>query len=709
MELKGVVALYEDCLLTAVGDRAKGAYFVAPRANRGAKIGKGVVVLNSKLVVEDGVDAYLFRSPWDGKGSCYNQSTFVGCTIAEGSSLNSALVKNNSEGVGDNSVVGWKVDSTLAAAYKSKASNVGTLSDADKTAEYSNRGMILNRLIAIDGTTTSYVTDETGFWDVTGLIPAAETAKPTENPAIAAFDATSATVIWDFSGLTFAGAKFDSGDDASTGTTGFQSKSGTMPGVVSKDTSGENVVLMDINAASGKLAANTTNDGTAKGQSQFNANTILTVPVTNGAKVTLTTTSGAKSTWINNVQGDSGDVVYTATADGEAIIYATGTAYISKVVVENLNLTTLTEGQKNATKTGETKAVVISGDTTVKTGKSITLTAKAYGSYGAAATTFTWASSNTTIATVANGTVKGVAVGSTDITASVGSITSNKISVTVVYKEVSDLTADELETYNSKKSEWDNLSDEAKAEYVDFDEYALYSHSDFYLFPESYRYYKDKTFNLTVSELKEKFPSNMFNYYTTYVKYPVLERDEETYETSDISGNVKWDGKTKVTSLKVLFDPEMESYIYNFNKENNELRYYFLDSLENVYEYDCVQLFWKGANLYELFYSGTYGMYDFFSDKERTNEINLWDLETGENGLSKIYAAWKKYDKYKVTVNGEYPLLELSMEEIKTQYPESAGWKYYWGDMGAERFPGYETWAGQEYMWIFDHEPSDEE
>lgn len=437
MERNGTVALYEDCLITALGDRTTNAYFTAPRANRSAKIGKGLVVFNSQLVVESGLtEVTLFRSPWNGDGNYYNQAAFVNTTIT-GMPATSTLVKNNSDGVGDNSVVGWKVDSTIAAAYTSKGSNVGTLSDADKTAEYSNRGYILNKLITIDGSNTSYVVDTDGFWDVTGLIAAAETAQATENPSLGTFDQTNAKVTWDFSGLTFAGAKFDDGTDATNGKTGFQSKSGTMPGVISLD-DGTYTVVMDINAASGKIAANTNADGTSKSQAQINAGTVLTVPVCAGAKVTVTATSSGTNLGVNNVIGkvSSGDVSYTATEKGEAIVYAFGGAYISKVTIENLDLTAFTSADDakllDGTATGKTMAVVVTGaDKKVSTGKTISLIIQKFASYGATPGTTSWASDAESVATVSEATVTGVAAGTANISATVDGVKSNDFEVTV--------------------------------------------------------------------------------------------------------------------------------------------------------------------------------------------------------------------------------------------------------------------------------------
>ena len=78
-------------------------------------------------------------------------------------------------------------------------------------------------------------------------------------------------------------------------------------------------------------------------------------------------------------------------------------------------------------------AVSLAG-TSIGVGQSQTLTGEARDQYGHAMTgiSFTWASSSSAVATVENGVVTGVAVGTTNITASSGGVTSSPAALTVV-------------------------------------------------------------------------------------------------------------------------------------------------------------------------------------------------------------------------------------------------------------------------------------
>lgn len=72
--------------------------------------------------------------------------------------------------------------------------------------------------------------------------------------------------------------------------------------------------------------------------------------------------------------------------------------------------------------------------TSIGIGQSQALAGQARDQYGHAMTgvSLTWASSNSTVATVANGVVTGLSVGTTDITASSGGVTSSPVALTVI-------------------------------------------------------------------------------------------------------------------------------------------------------------------------------------------------------------------------------------------------------------------------------------
>lgn len=444
MEKSGTVALYENCKLTCVADRKNAAYIVAPRSTytTDGTIGKGIVVLDSSIVVENFTitkpaeeGAFLFRNPWykdtvttAAAGGCYNNAAFINTTVTSGT-LNSVLVAKPGFGIGDNSVVGWKTDGTTGFT----ATNVGTISAADLTAEYHNRGFILNKLIKINGTNTSYVVDEDDNWDVKGKIAEAETAKATVNPTVSAFDATNATVIWDLTG-DWAGVK--KADSSSV--TKIEGFDGYITGTVSKDTGKTQTVKMYVEAASGKLSPNS-------GKSQFNAGTVLTIPVTNGAEVTAEfhDSNYAKVSKIESVSAAEGASSIKYTHSGAAtgvIIYAIDASYIKTVTVKGINLSTLTDDLKNATATGTTRAVKITSSVgEINSGASSTFVAKAYTSYGASPATITWEKTDTdnVLSSVEGGTVQAASVTS-DKTATVIAKVSDTIkdSKTVTIKAV---------------------------------------------------------------------------------------------------------------------------------------------------------------------------------------------------------------------------------------------------------------------------------
>lgn len=407
MEKSGTVALYENCVLHMVGDRKNAAYIAAPRSTytTDGTIGKGVVVLDSKIKVGEGVEqAYLFRNPWykdtvntAALGQCYSQSAFINTTVETGT-LKGELAAKPGFGISDNSVVGWKVDSTtMTNDGSTKDSSVGTISAADLAAEYHNRGFILNRLVKINGTSTSYETDDE-IWDVTGKIPDAETAKATVNPVANAFDPTSATVTWDFASdlasATIGGATVD------TNYYGFNGSKGTISGVVSRDDGTyTNAIKLyaDAQTIGGKISFRGHYSAGGNNDTQFNSGAILTIPVTNGAVVIATLKSAAAGIYIENQVTASSDTSVTYTHSGEAtgiILYGTNNCYLTEVKVTNLNLTTLSNELKAATATGISRAVKITTSySEITGGENKTFAAKVYTSYGASASTVTWTTS----------------------------------------------------------------------------------------------------------------------------------------------------------------------------------------------------------------------------------------------------------------------------------------------------------------------------
>lgn len=140
METSGKVALYENCILCAVGDRTNRAYLTAPRASSSADpVYKGLVVFNSEIWV-DGIDTYLGRNPWTKPEQFplyYNNVAFVGTKCTKGSingDFYSECNKNK-----DIFFTGYNCDSNF------KYTSYGKLSAAQVEAEYGGRNAIMNR------------------------------------------------------------------------------------------------------------------------------------------------------------------------------------------------------------------------------------------------------------------------------------------------------------------------------------------------------------------------------------------------------------------------------------------------------------------------------------------------------------------------------------------------------------------------------------
>ena len=167
MESSGIVALYEECTISSVYDSSASsheAYVMAPRATKSSTMGKGVVLLNCTLNSASGNSTYLFRNPWGSNSNYYNQGAVVNCSFG-GSGWVSSAAKNAAMGTGDQQYIGWKMDSNVASKFGSRLSSIGTLSSSVKSAEYSNRSVILNRRVNTSGSFSA----DSSSWDVDSL------------------------------------------------------------------------------------------------------------------------------------------------------------------------------------------------------------------------------------------------------------------------------------------------------------------------------------------------------------------------------------------------------------------------------------------------------------------------------------------------------------------------------------------------------------
>lgn len=169
METSGTVALYEECVIRAINDRVSAAYFTAPRMNIQSKAGKGLVIFNSALQAESGLDVYLGRNPWASSAlsSFYNNVAIVDSKLylGENSSLNSKVWKGNCNGTSNNQYVGFKTDDY----YSASSSGIGAvLSSSVESAEYCGRKNILNRIY--NTASHKFQKDSDNEWDIDSVI-----------------------------------------------------------------------------------------------------------------------------------------------------------------------------------------------------------------------------------------------------------------------------------------------------------------------------------------------------------------------------------------------------------------------------------------------------------------------------------------------------------------------------------------------------------
>ena len=154
------VALFEKCDLKCLLDSAKAAsstadiLFVSRCGTKSkAKLGKGYVLLNSTVTVEDGVTCYLGRNA--GSGDFYDQIAVVNTAFAKegngsvSTDLWSGATYDYIDGKEDK--VGLKVYGLTGDIDVSKAiAHVGTISAADYALEFNGRRTVLNRVYVVE-------------------------------------------------------------------------------------------------------------------------------------------------------------------------------------------------------------------------------------------------------------------------------------------------------------------------------------------------------------------------------------------------------------------------------------------------------------------------------------------------------------------------------------------------------------------------------
>ncbi len=145
-------------------------------AGTASTVGKGYVLLNSTVTVDDGISTLFARDA--GTGAFYDQVALVNVVMkadaakTSSGTLGSGLWSSDSYLYwGDGSYIGWKKYNVtgLTAVSDTPRANTATLDSTTYTNEFSTRALILNRVVnyAADGT-LSYA-DVTSNWDTSAL------------------------------------------------------------------------------------------------------------------------------------------------------------------------------------------------------------------------------------------------------------------------------------------------------------------------------------------------------------------------------------------------------------------------------------------------------------------------------------------------------------------------------------------------------------
>lgn len=406
----GVVALYEECVLRAIGTRTDKAYFTAPRLGLTSKVGKGLVVYNSTLEAESGLkELYLGRNPWDTSKDYYEQVAFIGSTLnlPEGVTLNADVWASQANGTSDQKYIGFKTDDYFPAGKYGVVLNSSFVAK-----EYAGRENILNRLFVV--ASSKFQKDIETYWDVAKVI-SDNNWNVTEDSSKSLLDGEKEVVktVYDFS-TADAGAYVDS----TVTIDGFSKHSGS-----------ENAT-----GGSGKT---------------------ITIPVARKCVVTVkgdysgwgTIKAGSQGEGVYNINSGStskylecGYVVYDAAATSVVITAAT-TSYINSISVEyddTLSFVPVTEISVAAASSTFTVGVANSMKATVTPDTASNLAVK-------------WTSSDTTVGTIDefSGEVKFLKAGDVTFTATArdGSGVSKSI---VCSSEAATWTS--AEWYDSKDS-----------------------------------------------------------------------------------------------------------------------------------------------------------------------------------------------------------------------------------------------------------------
>jgi hypothetical protein len=175
-------ALFENCDLRFINDTAGATSYSLFVARTGATIGatasgtvgKGYVLLNSRVSVDANVTAYFGRDA--GTGAFYDQAALINVVFSGAGTIGAGLwnVTTAPLILGDASYVGWK-SAGVTGLNVAALTTVPMITSAiinSQTTEYDTRDHILNRVVTVtSGAPTGYQAAAT-TWDVSALATA---------------------------------------------------------------------------------------------------------------------------------------------------------------------------------------------------------------------------------------------------------------------------------------------------------------------------------------------------------------------------------------------------------------------------------------------------------------------------------------------------------------------------------------------------------
>lgn len=324
----GKVALYEDCVIRAIGGRTANTYFCSPRLAVGGTVFKGVVIWHSIMQVEDTFEkVYIGRNPWGIDtpyfNDFYENVAIIGTRFQSNVPLNMDVWKGGAHGTDNQQYVGFKTDSYFPRSYSWRTNGARRLTDEQVEAEYGNRNKILNR--SYNTAKKKFENDWTGMWDTDALNAAFGCDAAGELPPDEV-DRASVKATWNFAG-TLNGSK----------TNAYQKNVGLVPTEIPGIS--DSTINLIADATAGKLAAREAN-----GDTQINAGTKLTVPVTKGAVVSVTKVAGTFT-----INGEECDTYKHSALAQKVEICCTANGYITEVSVDVLDYGKLTDELKGLT------------------------------------------------------------------------------------------------------------------------------------------------------------------------------------------------------------------------------------------------------------------------------------------------------------------------------------------------------------------------